>query len=79
MRAFMMVICAMVVLATPAFAQRTEFRDKNGNPHGYIQHEENRSVLRDNSGNPHGHWQQEGSWLVHRDNSGNLLDRQQTK
>jgi hypothetical protein len=78
-RASVIVTCATAVLATPAFTQTTEFRDKNGNPHGYIKQEGNRSVLRDNSGNPHGYWQQEGSWLVHRDNSGNLLDRQQTK
>jgi hypothetical protein len=71
--------CGVVLFATAALAQRTEFRDKNGNPNGYIQQEGNRSVLRDNSGNPHGYWQQEGNSLVHRDNAGNLLDRQQIK
>jgi hypothetical protein len=71
--------CAVILFATFASAQRTEYRDKNGNFHGYVQQEGNRSVLRDNSGNPHGYWQQEGNSLVHRDNSGNLLDRQQVK
>ena len=70
---------ALSMVAIPASAQRTEFRDPAGNPRGYIQNEGNRSVLRDNSGNPHGYWQQEGSSLVHRDNSGILLGRQQIK
>jgi hypothetical protein len=71
--------CAVVLFAVPAHSQRTDFRDKNGNPKGYVQQEGDRSVLRDNSGNPHGYWQQEGSSLVHRDSSGNLIGRQQVK
>jgi len=71
--------CGLSLVASPVWAQRTEFRDPAGNPRGYVQQEGSRSVFRDNSGNPHGYWQQEGNWLVHRDNAGNLLDRQQTK
>jgi hypothetical protein len=73
------VICTTVLCAALASAQTTQFRDKNGNPQGYIKQEGSRSVLRDNSGNPHGYWQKEGDFLVHRDNAGNLRDRQQMK
>jgi hypothetical protein len=72
-------VCVATLLASPALAQRQDFRDKNGNPRGYLEQEGSRSVLRDNAGNPHGYWQKEGSWLVHRDNAGNLLGRQQIK
>jgi hypothetical protein len=72
-------LCALALVAVPASAQRTEFRDPAGNLRGYVQREGGRSVLRDNAGNPHGYWQQEGNSLVHRDNAGNLLDRQQIK
>jgi hypothetical protein len=67
------------MMSTPALPQRVEFRDKVGNPHGYVVQERSRLVLRDNDGNPHGYWQQEGDSLVHRDNAGNLLDRQQVR
>jgi hypothetical protein len=72
-------ISVAISVASPAQAQRQDFRDKNGNPRFYVEQEGNRSVLRDNAGNPHGYWQKEGSWLVHRDNAGNLLDRQEIK
>jgi hypothetical protein len=78
-RSSTLMIWASILIAEPSAAQRTEFRDKNGNLLGYTQYEGNRTVLRDQSGNPHGYWRQEGNWLVHRDAAGNLLDRQQTR
>jgi hypothetical protein len=73
------IACALALVAAPAWAQRTEYRDPAGNPNGYTQREGTRSVMRDNAGNPHGYWQQEGDWLAHRDNAGNLLGRQRLK
>lgn len=72
-------VCLILLLAGPALAQTTTFRDPAGNPIGHLQQQGDRTIVRDTKGDQHGYSVRRGSVIEHRDVNGNLLYTETTR